>query len=67
MAKYYYKPILSIVKNTYLENTKKEYSTAVDIEKNVRIIIEAEKEEVAYESMYGFVDIRMWELEKVED
>jgi hypothetical protein len=50
-----------------LQNTKKEYSTAVDIEKNVRIMIEAEEEKVAYESMYGFVDILMWELEKVED
>lgn len=67
MSKYYYKPILSVVKETYLQNAQKEYSTPIDIEECVRILVEADEEKIAYEALYGFVDIRMWELDKVED
>lgn len=67
MYKYYYKPILKIIKETYLQNAQKEYETNVDIESDVRIVINANSPEDAYESMIGFVDIRMWELDKVED
>ena len=63
MPKYYYKPILENVKNTYLENAKKEYDPGFDIESNVRLVIEADTEELADLSRYGFVDIRMWELD----
>lgn len=65
MPKYIYKPILEKVQEVYLENAKKEYIAGFDIESNVRIIIEAETEELADLSRYGFLDIRMWEL--VED
>jgi hypothetical protein len=63
LPKYYYKPILENVKNTYLENAKKEYDPGFDIESNVRLVIEADTEELADLSRYGFVDIRMWELD----
>jgi len=62
LPKFYYKPILETVKATYLENAKKEYNPGFDIESNIRLVIEAETEELADLSRYGFVDIRMWEL-----
>lgn len=63
MPKFYYKPILEKVQELYLQNAKKEYIPGFDIEENVRLVIEAETEELADLSRYGFVDIRMWELE----
>ena len=62
LPKYIYKPILEKIKETYLENAKKEYEPGFDIESNVRLVIEADTEELADLSRYGFVDIRMWEL-----
>jgi hypothetical protein len=63
LPKFYYKPILEKVQEVYLENAKKEYSAGFDIESNVRLVIEADTEESADISRYGFVDIRMWELD----
>jgi hypothetical protein len=65
LPKYQYRPILEKVKETYLENAKTEYKPGLDIESNVRLVIEADTQELADLSRYGFVDIRMWEL--VED
>ena len=62
MPKFYYKPILEKIQETYLENAKQEYKPGFDIESNVRIVIEADTQELADLSRYGFVDIRMWEL-----
>ena len=62
MPKYQYRPILEKVKETYLENAKTEYKPGLDIESNVRLVIEADSQELADLSRYGFVDIRMWEL-----
>ena len=62
MPKYYYKPILEKIKESYLENAKKEYDPGFDIESNVRIAIEADTQELSDLSLYGIVDIRMWEL-----
>ena len=67
MSKYYYKPILSVVKETYFENAQKEYTAEINIEENARMVVEAPTQEAAFAAMYGFVDIRMWELEKFED
>ena len=39
----------------------------MDIESDVRIIVEAESQTMANAACYGFVDIKMWELEKTED
>lgn len=63
MPKFYYKPILEIIKETYLENANKEYVPGFDIESNIRLVIEADTQELADLSRYGFVDIRMWELD----
>jgi hypothetical protein len=65
LLKYHYKPILEKIQEAYLENAKKEYDPGFNIESNVRLVIEAESDTDALNSMMGFVDIRMWEL--VED
>jgi hypothetical protein len=62
LAKYQYRPILEKIEEAYLENAKTEYKPGFDIESNVRLVIEADTEELADLSRYGFVDIRMWEL-----
>lgn len=62
MPKYYYKPILAKVQEAYLANAQKDYLPGFDIESGVRLVIEADTEELADLSRYGFVDIRMWEL-----
>jgi hypothetical protein len=65
LPKFYYKPLLENIKATYLENAKQDYKPGFDIESNVRLVIEADTQELADLSRHGFVDIRMWEL--VED
>ncbi len=63
MPKFYYKPILEKIQEAYLENAKVEYNPGVDVESAVSLIVEADSEEKAQQIMYGFVDVRMWELE----
>lgn len=62
MPKFYYKPILEKIQEAYLANAQKGYEAGFDIESNVRLVIEADTQELADLSRYGFVDIRMWEL-----
>lgn len=62
MPKFYYKPILEVIEEKYLINAEKAYEPGFDIESNVRLVIEADTEELADLSRYGFVDISMWEL-----
>jgi hypothetical protein len=62
LPKFYYKPLLEKINESYLENAKKEYSSQIDIESNVRLIVEADSQEVSDSTIVGFVDIRMWEL-----
>ena len=62
MAKYQYRPILEKISESYLENAKTEYKPGFDSEANIRLVIEADTQELADLSRYGFVDIRMWEL-----
>lgn len=65
MPKFQYRPILEKIQESYLQNAKQEYKPGFDIESNIRLVIEADTQELADLSRYGFVDIRMWEL--VED
>jgi hypothetical protein len=64
LPKYIYKPILEKIKEAYLANAEMEYVTSVDVESNVRLVIEADSQELADNSRIGFVDIRMWELDE---
>ena len=63
LPKYYYKPILSNVEKVYLENAKTEYNPGMDIESNVRLVVEADDLDSVNKAIIGFVDIGMWELE----
>jgi hypothetical protein len=67
LSKYYYRPILEKVQEAYLENAKTEYNPGVDIESVVSLVVESDSEEKSKQIMYGFVDVRMWELSKTED
>lgn len=67
MPKFYYKPILEKIKEAYLVNAREEYIPGFDLESNVRLVIEADTEKLAEKSRWGYVDINMWELDKVED
>jgi hypothetical protein len=62
LPKFQYRPILEKIQESYLENAKQEYKPGFDIESNIRLVIEADSQELADLSRYGFVDIRMWEL-----
>ncbi len=62
MPKFYYKPILEKVKESFLENANREYDPGFDIESNVRLVIEAEDTAAAERARIGFIDNRMWEL-----
>ncbi len=62
MPKYYYRPILEKVQESYLENAKTEYKPGVDIESAVKLVIEADSEDIAKKTSFGFIDVRMWEL-----
>jgi hypothetical protein len=67
LPKYYYRPILEKVKETYLANAQVEYETNVDIEADVVLFIEAASEDEANSAKIGFIDIRMWELYQTEE
>ncbi len=62
MPKFYYKPILEKVKESFLENANREYDPGFDIESNVRLVIEAEDAAASERARIGFIDNRMWEL-----
>ena len=67
MPKYYYKPVVALINEQYKANSGVEFNPAIDIESNVRLVVEADTQEVADKSRIGYLDIRMWELDKVED
>lgn len=64
MPKFYYKPVLEKVQEAYLANAQTDYVSNIDIESNVRLVIEADSEEDADKARIGFVDIRMWDLDQ---
>jgi hypothetical protein len=64
LSKYYYKPILEKIQEAYLANANKEYNPGVDVESNVILIVNAESEDQAQQVCYGFVDVRMWQLDQ---
>lgn len=62
MPKYYYKPVVALINEQYKVNAGVEFNPAIDIESNVRLVVEADTQEVADKSRIGYLDIRMWEL-----
>lgn len=67
LPKYSYRPILEKVQEVYLENAKTQYNPGVDIESAVTLTVEAESEDIAQKTCYGFINVNMWELYKTED
>ena len=65
MAKYQYRPILAKIEESYLENAKTDYKPGFDIEANVRLVIEADTQELADKARIGFIEVRMRKL--IED
>lgn len=63
MPKFIYKPIIEKIREVYLDNAGQEYNPGLDIESNVRLVIEADTQALADDSRIGFIDIRMWELD----
>jgi hypothetical protein len=55
------------VKEVYLENAQAQYTPPIDIESNVRLIVEADDQESSDKTIVGFVDISMWELDSTID
>lgn len=64
LPKFYYKPVLEKVQEAYLANAQTDYVSNIDIESNVRLVIEADSEEDADKARIGFIDIRMWDLDQ---
>lgn len=67
MPKFIYRPILEKVQEAYSANAKKDFVTNVDIESKVELIIEASSEDEADSARIGFIDKRMWILDRIED
>lgn len=67
MPKFVYRPILAKVQEAYLANAKQDFVTNVDIESDVELIIEASWESEADSARIGFIDKRMWVLDRIED
>ncbi|MFN7583788.1 MAG: hypothetical protein ACK5P0_00360 [bacterium] len=67
MPKFYYKPVVSLINEVYKENAGEEFKPLINIEENVRVVVEADSREVADKSRIGYLDVRMWEFDKVED
>lgn len=59
--KYYFRPVLDVVKRIYLENAGYEYSVDENIF-NATLIVEAEDEDICQRIRGGFTDIEQWEM-----
>lgn len=66
LPKYHYKPIFAKVQEAYLANAKKDYEPGIDIESDVVMIVNADSEEHSQQICYGFVDVGMWRLDKID-
>jgi len=55
------------VKEVYLDNSQAQYTPPIDIESNVRLIVEADDQESSDKTIIGFVDINMWKLDSTID
>ena len=51
----------------YEKNAGTKLNSGIDIEASVRVVVEADSQEIADKSRIGFIDIRMWELDRFED
>jgi hypothetical protein len=67
LPKYYYNPVKEVVQATYLEHTGVDLFADADYKINVQLVVDAKDEAESEKMRVSITDIRMWELDKVED
>ena len=67
MPKYYYNPVKEVVQATYLEHTGVDLFADESYEVNVQLVVNAKDEADSEKMRISITDIRMWELDRVED
>jgi len=67
LPKYYYKPIIEKVEEIYLQNAKKPFFENGNYDLNIAIVVDAQSEEESLQMRIGVTDIRMWELDYIEE
>ena len=69
LPKYIYTVVLEAMENTYLENAKVDFfKTDEDRQAfNAELVISAKDETQADSMRLGMTDVRMWELNRIED
>lgn len=69
MAKYIYKVVLDVMEKEYLKNAGEEFFKTEDDRNafNAELVINAADEDGSYAIRRGMTDIRMWELDRVEE
>lgn len=69
LSKYIYKVVLAEMEKSYLTNAGEEFFKTEEERKafNAELVINASSEEESYAIRRGMTDIRMWELDRVEE
>jgi hypothetical protein len=67
LPKYYYNPVREVVQATYLEHTGVDLFADKSYEVNVQLVVNAKDEADSEKMRISITDIRMWELDRVED
>jgi hypothetical protein len=67
LPKYYYKPIVDKVEEIYLQNAKKPFFENGKYDLTITVVVEAKSEEESLQMRKGVTDIRMWELDHIEE
>lgn len=68
MKRFHYKPIVDVVRESYLENAKEDILDNPEISyTSMRLLVDAADEEIADKMRKTVTDIRMWQLDQTED
>lgn len=69
LSKYIYKVVLDVVEKEYLKNAGEEFFKTEEERAvfNAELVINASSEEESYAIRRGMTDIRMWELDRIEE
>lgn len=69
MSKYIYKIVLNSMEEIYLQNAGRVFFNTDEERQafNAELVIEADSPEQSLAMRIGMTDIRMWELDRIED
>jgi hypothetical protein len=69
LAKYIYKVVLDVMEKEYLKNAQEEFFKTEEERSafNAELVINASSEDESYAIRRGMTDIRMWELDRIEE